>query len=760
MPPLAMKKRLPDAALIALLLVLPLFFYWRILTPGALDRGSFPNGDFGEQFYAFAKFAYGELSQGRLPLWNPYTYAGHPFLADVQSAVFYPPSLLVMLAASALGGFSLAALEWQAVLHFSLAGAFTYLFARDQLARTAGGAVTGHVRGAAFLAALVFTFGGYLTSYPSQQLAVLETDVWLPLVLLALGRAYRSGAARWSTLAGGGFVFGIALLAGHPQSALYVALASAAFAVFVARSERVPWRVIALSLGFFALVALGVSAVQWAPSLEFMRLSSRQSLTYDDYARGFELQDPLQMLLPGSVSAYSPLYVGIVPLVLALMAPALARCGRAAIAFWFGVAGFALALSFGGNLFFYPLLYLFAPLFALFRQQERAAFLFSFALALLAGHGVLALAAPLPRDLHRRLRAAGLWAFRALAAAIAFFILIYFAWMVVELKRDSAFHDAAERAAWLALMLGALALLLWSRLRGRMHGARWIALAAALAALDLFSVNWQTNFQPAPPEAQTRPPAYLSPLLADASQFRTYNEYRIYGNFGDALGVEDAWGASPLRLASYEQFYKLPMARVWGLLNVKYVITWRQSLAEMGVASEVIASQKISDKETTYVHRLSAVSPRAALVGQVDVVPGPDEALARLGAPEFDFARQAVVAAPLPFTVAPGATGTVAQLSRTANNSAWQVNASGDALLVLAENDYPGWRALVDGADAPIMRANVVMRAVGVPAGTHLVEFVFDPPSVKLGAALSLVSLAALAGALAWSAIRARSRAR
>ncbi|MBI5876349.1 MAG: YfhO family protein [Chloroflexi bacterium] len=745
-----MKNRLPDATLLALLLALPLLFHWRILAPGALDRGSFPSGDFAEQFYAFARFAYNELSHGRVPLWNPYTYAGHPFLADVQSAVFYPPSLLVMLAASALGGFSLLALEWQAVLHFSQAGIFTYLFARDALARMSDVGVTTRVRGAAFLAALVFTFGGYLTSYPSQQLAVLETDVWLPLVLLVLGRTYRARTVGSGAALAAGFVFGIALLAGHPQSALYVGLASAAYALFTARIERVSWRALLVSLGLFGVAALGVSAIQWLPSFEFMRLSSRQSLSYDDYARGFDLLDPLQMLLPGSVSAYSPLYAGIVPLALALMAPALSRHGRRLIAFWIGLAVVALALSFGGNLFFYPLLYLFAPLFALFRQQERAAFLFSFALAMLAGHGALALCAPLPRGLHRRLRAFSGWAFRAVVLTAAFFVLLYFAWMVAELKHDSPFREASERAVWLALMLGGLALLLAFRLRMRWRSARLLALAAVLVGLDLFTVNWQTNFQPLPPEAQVQPPAYLSLIQADASEFRTYNEYRLFGNFGDTFDLADTWGASPLRLAAYEQFHKLPLARVWGLLNVKYVITWRQSLAELGVMSEVIASQKISDKESTYVHRLANVAPRAALVGVVDVVPGQAEAMARLGAPEFDFARQAIVPAPVAVN-APDIRGGVTLLSRTANGSTWQVNASRSALLVLAENDYPGWRALVDGVDAPIACANVIMRAVVVPAGTHRVEFVFDPPVVKLGAAISLFTLAALGAVALWS---------
>src|SRR5439155_15015387 len=184
---------------------------------------------------------------GQLPLWNPYTYAGHPFIADVQSAVFYPPSILVMLLSSWLGGFSLYALEWQAVLHFALAGVGMYLFARNQL-RLANiavqtplpshGATCGlspRTQLCAFIATIVFTFGGYLTSYPSQQLAILETDAWLPLILLFLSRAFgvsprpampaksawqREKFARFREQALAGVCFGLAGLAGLTITAI------------------------------------------------------------------------------------------------------------------------------------------------------------------------------------------------------------------------------------------------------------------------------------------------------------------------------------------------------------------------------------------------------------------------------------------------------------------------------------------------------------------------------------------------------------
>src|SRR5512136_1225766 len=137
-----------DWGALALLALLVALFFWRILTPNLADRASFPPGDFSYQFWAFTTFDARELSAGRLPLWNPYTYAGAPFWADIQSAVFYPFSLLTLLL-SGPWGFSLFALEVEAVLHFWLAGVFTYLFVRR---------LTGH-RAAALLSAITFTFG-------------------------------------------------------------------------------------------------------------------------------------------------------------------------------------------------------------------------------------------------------------------------------------------------------------------------------------------------------------------------------------------------------------------------------------------------------------------------------------------------------------------------------------------------------------------------------------------------------------------------
>jgi hypothetical protein len=58
-------------------------------------------------------------------------------------------------------------------------------------------------------------------------------------------------------------------------------------------------------------------------------------------------------------------------------------------------------------------------------------------------------------------------------------------------------------------------------------------------------------------------------------------------------------------------------------------------------------------------------------------------------------------------------------------------------LLVLADTDYPGWRASVEGRAAPILAAYGVFRGVVLPAGKHRVEFKYQPVSVFAGFALT-----------------------
>jgi hypothetical protein len=93
--------------------------------------------------------------------------------------------------------------------------------------------------------------------------------------------------------------------------------------------------------------------------------------------------------------------------------------------------------------------------------------------------------------------------------------------------------------------------------------------------------------------------------------------------------------------------------------------------------------------------------------------------------------------------------GTASVVSWSPNRM--EVLASGPGRLVISEMAYPGWRASVDGAQAKLETAQVIFRAVELPAGEHSVVFEFWPATVLLGGALSLLGIAAL-GILLWRA--------
>ncbi len=748
-----------------LLLGLCLLFFWRDLTPVQADRWAFAAGDFTQQFYAFARYEAGRLHAGQLPLWNPYTCAGHPFLADIQSAVFYPISLLTMLL-TAFGGFFYRALEWEALAHYPLAAVFTYLLAR-RLTRSRVGGLT---------AAIVFAFSGYLTSYPPLQLAILETVVWLPLIWLLLDIAADrlavgagASASRWAVAAG--LALGAALLAGHPQSGMLVAYAGMGYGLYRFWPRPLVWRrqswlrPFAL-LGLFGVSGLGLAAVQIIPSGELLARSTRSALGFAEAGRGFTTYDLLQVIYPQIGGEFPAFYVGILPLGLIALAllsvrrdPEEPEQARRNIVFLGWGLLISVLLSFGASLGLYFLVYLLIPGWKLFRGQERVIVWVVFAAALLSGYGAAwlnrrwadqkARAAAMPETSRaengsgppeRGLAAGfGLATLAALVMALAF-------WVGYLSGHDPLWGFTAASLA--------LALFLFLSLVAVRSGC--IALVLAVIALDVFTYNPAHHAGAVSMPDLDEYRAFLSAAVTDTDMFRVANDDVLPPNYGMLYRLEDLGGASPLRLAVYQQFLeRVPRPRAWELLNVKYVLSWRESL---DVPAERLAKMIGREDKPIYLYRLARTGPRAWLAGEIIVASDREQAWQHLAAPQFDPARQVVLPAqPAGFGAAAACGGQIIWRERAPEKLALQVTTERPCVLVLSELDYPGWRATVDGAPVSILPANVILRAIALAPGSHEVSLIYRPASLQWG---GLLSLATAGVALAWLIAGWRARHR
>ncbi|NOZ27251.1 MAG: YfhO family protein [Chloroflexi bacterium] len=754
------RKRADGLALAGYILLAAIFY-----APLLLGLRRFPDGDFTHHFLPFSLFLREELLAGRLPIWNPYTYSGHPFLADIQAAVLYPLGDLILLLTLPWGtpGARLYFLEAEAALHLALAGFFTYLLARD---------LTGH-RGAAFLAGCAFALSGYLTGYPPLQLAILRTAIWLPLVLWLLLRGM-SRPTQWRWWTGAALAYAMALLAGHAQTFLFLSYAVSAWIVLLLTwtvRRGLPSREIAhrvLGVVGFALLALGVSAAQLWPSVEFARLSTRAHADYAYLSGGFPLRDTWQLLLPGVLTWFSPLYVSVAALGLALMASAHVLSGdrrkassgflpaRWGILFFAGVALFFLLLSYGGNGFLYPLFYRWAPGGRLFRGQERAAYGVAFGLSVLAGYG----AASLGR-LPARTRRAVAWTFAGVIVAGV---------VVFGLGWQRPGHTAVPLRESLAIAGAVCAFALASSLAiATERAARWrVPILTLLIVSDLFLANFTTNLAEGGPAAWTSLPPEAEAVQAAVTERatanlglpgRVYNEYRVYEDYGMVARVEDVWGSSPLRLARYAMLFEdFPLDRMWRLTGVEHVLTWRRELFE----PSTLLAEFPQETDTTYLHRLKEPNPRAWVTH--DVVFADDEETKRLLADhQFDLETTAV----LPVEArdrttlenaevgpSPPAGESTIRLERLAPYRLLVRGRSDrEGLLIVSENWMPGWRALRrdEGAQTlPVFRADLTFLGIPVPAGEWEVELIYRPDSVRLGLLISELSLALLCVVSIW----------
>ncbi|CAG0929889.1 hypothetical protein TFLX_01464 [Thermoflexales bacterium] len=501
------RRRRADLLILAVLLVLPLLLFWPVTLGGKtlLPVDNLyqwqPWKAAAEQFnaqipqnqlvsdlilenYAWKHFIVESLAKRQLPLWNPYQFAGAPFLANGQHSAYYPFSILFYLLPLTL------AYGWFTVSQLFLAGAFMYVFAR----------VIGMGRLASLTAALVYQLSGF-TIVSVVFTMIIAAAAWLPLLLAAIELIIqqRSAFRRPSTVPWiilGAVALACQIMAGHIEITYYTLLIMGLYAawrlVAVARSKRqdagrrkqdagskkqdvlrftfhVSRRPV-LALIVLVLLGVGMAAIQLLPYVEILPQNFRAGSATFDQVRSWALppRHVLAMLMPNffgnpaehtvfdiftgqNVLLNSPFnaqnpqgahstmwgiknyveggaYLGILPLLLAIYGLVRGGYPQTRSQRWFFVflAVISLAFMFGTPL--YAILYYGLPGINQLHSPFRWIWPFTISIAVLAGIGVDALMIHHQRDKYVRPRQGpinffclkGPISFRTILAGLAF----------------------------------------------------------------------------------------------------------------------------------------------------------------------------------------------------------------------------------------------------------------------------------------------------------------------------------------------------
>lgn len=724
----------PDFRAVLVLLLLWLLFFWRLFTPIAADQASLAPGDFSGQFVAFAGYQFQRMSQGQIPLWNPYNNGGLPFIADTQAAVFYLPRWMTLALSSLSGGWSYNALQLEMAFHVLAYSSLMFLFVRRLTLKRPQSAL------AALVAAIVIGYGGYVSSYPPLQLAILEAAIWFPLAALGILEATRRRDLAWRMLAMAGFGLGMSWLAGHPQTSWFMTCLLIAYLAWRCYQQRIRARSFVLGLSGLALIAFGVCAVTLLPGIEYLPQTARDGIGFAFKGNGFPFKDIAQLVFPGSVSLWSPLYVGL---------PALFLVGIAAIRnegesrFWLIAALVGLIHSLGANSSFYDLAYNLLPGLRFFRGQERAAFVVANSLAILAGLGIVAVAS-WQNQLHKQ-RALAWW--RRFTLALVLIGLVAFVLWMGDSAAWSDLLDIAVRSALVALA----STFVLRKFICQPNLALAQASLVLLIAFDLFTVTLDHpgtyDSRPHSEQLSMDPPPLVRAVLEDENEqqpFRVDGFRGLRDNYGSLFGVMDIRGISPLILAGpqriiYRDFLDNPLA--WELFAVKYVYSSKDRLT---VPSDSIATGEDRDGRV-HLHKLSDPRPFAQLIYQAAEVDSDEFALALMDDPRFDERSNIVLGRSVNLELPElPADGVASVISFAPEEIVIDIDTEANAILSLAMPRYTGWQAHLNGREIDIIRAYAGLSAVAIPAGQHTLQLQFAPVSYTVGATISLITWLAL----------------
>ena len=722
-------------------------------------------------------FVRDSLLRGEIPGWNPSQGIGFPIFANPLYGVFYPPNWLTLVVPA---DWVASLLTWLDFFHLVWGGVGMFFLAR----RLKGSPV------AACVAALAWSLAGYNTSQWTAGLRMVA-GAWIPWAAvghLALLDSLRVGRRRWLL---GVVKAALPTMFGLLVGEIFVAMMGVGFALattiavaFLERHEPdgtgrpqvAPTRVQRRWLAVFVLapaLAAGAAAITLVPANALRGSSERAARFSRADAEGCSLHPArlVEFVAPdsmGNSEGFQPaaqwigepglehlplshsLYMGA-----SVMALALASFGRRRpLASVLGVlGGGALALALGKYLPVHALFRLVVFPFAYMRFPEKYTILLVGWLALLAALGATRVLKA-ERQPWRRV-AVLLGLLLVLAATARFFFPGHWAAQVTR----------GALAGGLAVA-GVLTVQFLALRRSRLAPI----LLIAIVGLDLAAATWPLqNFAPRGLAAVSASATRV--VLADSSG--RGEPPRLYR----ANSVLQGAPAPPPELGELWllQTFITNTANIWGIATLPGYDAaipaaldsiWKSGLGQgqsvlrlLGARYVLLPVDDPRDSQRsgieplldplpgTRLYRVPGTLPRVFLVGQAQVA---DDAVAlrRILDPAVIAGRTAWLAPESGVKSlvgpadSPAGTCVLDSYSNNRLQAICQVQRPG--LAVFVEQYDKGWHATVDGQPVPILRANLIMRAVALQPGEHRVAMEFTTPGLRLGALLTLLSLTIL----------------
>jgi len=757
-----------------------------LATPSNAELGDAPH-----QLLLFLRHTVRELPH--IPLWDPYIQGGRPFLANGQSAIFsiYSLPAYVLPFWTALG--------WIGVLKLWVAAFGTFLLGRALGMRFGGALLAGLVF------ALNLKMVTWL-SYPHES--VWTFMPWLLLLTERIvRRPERLAAAGLAVVVALQFLAGHAESSFHVllTAVLFFALRLwQARRAGDPAAERLSRPLLTFAGGLAGGTALAAAVL--LPFAELLSLSAdikdRAGASVDLH---LPIKDVIGVALPDywGRPTQTPIrpfllehafYVGALPLMLTAAALTLRRTAERVWIAIFGAVFFAVVIGVPPFLQIVTRLPVFSS-----GHNSRLVILPIFALSLLAGWGLDDLTAEDRGSRRSRLIVVGVGAVLLLAPAL---------FMVAGRRAGLSDLGEALRVAWLfahppggygdlqgvgAIRLaslivwltvaGAALLLIVLRLRGRLAATAFVALALLLVTADLFRSGM--GYNPAIDRDVASVPATAAIRYLQRQGPARFISTEEFGPNVVAIPfrLNEAKGYDLPIMRRFDRFWRrkvVPRSETvaGGLLDIplRFLDVTPQSLRMMRLMGVTHLMQAratfpsnvpfepltpvapldlpgltlVYDKPDARIYRLDGALPRAFVVGSQRVVDGDQAALDAIASPSFDARNVAITEQPLQQLPQTGA----AAPAEGANDArivtykpehvVIRARSSGRGLLILSDNDYPGWKATVDGRSVDVQRVDYLFRGVPLGPGTHTVEMRFEPLSWRIGWIVSLVSLLVL----------------